>query len=136
MADSVEEVVYDYLTTDSTFMANFTGVFWQLATEKEAVSPYIVFWLVDDPGIETRLNKAYQGEARIQFDLWMGSSKSDKIKGARLRTALREKVRDLNEVSGGYFVMTTGITEQTIQRQSTTDAYHFVVDGIIKWNKE
>ena len=131
MADSVEEVVYNYLTTDSTFMANFSGVYWQEATEAEAVSPYIVFWLVDDPGIETRLNKAYQGEARIQFDLW----DTNKNRSRRLRTTLREKVRDLNEVSGGYFVMTTGITEQTIQRQSTTDPFHFIVDGIIKWNK-
>ena len=132
MADSVEEVVYNYLTTDSTFMANFSGVYWSEATEAEAVSPYIVFWLVDDVGIETRLNKAYQGEARIQFDLW----DTDKIRGARLRTVLRKQVRDLNESSGGYRIFTTGITEQTIQRESTTDPHHFIVDGIIKWNEE
>ena len=130
MADSVEEVIYNYLTTDSTFMANFSGVYWQEADA--SISPYIVFWLVDDPGIETRLNKAYQGEARIQFDLW----DTDKIRGARLRTILREKVRDLNEISGGYRVTTTGITEQTIQRESITDPFHFIVDGIIKWNEE
>lgn len=131
MANFLEEVVYDYLTTDSTFMANFSGVYWQLATEKEAVSPYIVFWKVDDPGIETRLNKLYQGEARIQFDLW----DTNKNRGGRLSTVLRKKVRDLNEVSGGFQVMTIGITEQTIQRQSTTDPFHFVVDGIVKWNE-
>ena len=129
MADSIEEVVYNYLTTDSTFMSNFSGVYWQEADA--SVAPYIVFWKVDDPGIETRLNKKYQGEARIQFDLWDTS----KIRGARLQRTLGEKVRDLNEIFGGYFVMTTGITEQTIQRESTTDPYHFVVDGIIKWNK-
>jgi len=130
MADSVEEVVYTYLTTDSTFMANLTGVYWQEADA--SVSPYIVFWLVDDPGFETRLNKAEQGEARIQFDLW----DTNKIRGARLHTALTTKVRALNETTGGYTVITTGITKQTIQRESTTDPFHFIVDGIIKWNKE
>lgn len=130
MADSIEEVVYDYLTTDSTFMADFSAVYWQDADA--SVSPYIVFWLVDDVGIETRLNKANQGEARIQFDLWDTS----KIRGARLRTALREKVRKLNEVYGGYRVVTTGVNEQSLKRESTTDPFHFIVDGIIKWNKE
>ena len=38
MADSVEEVVYDYLTTDSTFMAFFSGVYWIQATALD-------FWL-------------------------------------------------------------------------------------------
>ena len=128
--DSVEEVIYNYLTTDSAFMANFTGVYWQEADA--SVSPYIVFWLVDDPGIETRLNKLEQGEARIQFDLW----DTNKIRGARLHTTLTKKVRELNEVTGGYSVLTTGITKQTIQRESTTDPFHFIVDGIIKWNEE
>lgn len=131
MADSVEEVVYTYLTSDSTFMADFSGVYWMDATEEEAVSPYIVFWLVDDAGSETLLNTAYQGEARIQFDLW----DTNKIRGGRLRTALREKVRDLCEVTGGYSVMTAGTNEQTIKRQSATDPYHFVVDGVVKWHK-
>ena len=130
MADSIEEVVYTYLTTDSTFMVNFSGVYWQEADA--SVSPYIVFWLVDDAGFETRLNKAEQGEARIQFDLW----DDNKIRGARLHTALTTKVRALNETSGGYTVLTTGITKQSIQRESTTDPFHFIVDGIIKWNKE
>ncbi len=130
MSDSVEEVVYNYLTTDSTFMGFYSGVYWQ---EADATTvPYIVFWLVDDAGIETRLNKAYQGEARIQFDLW----DTNKIRGARLQTKLRQKVRDLSEVSGGYVVMTEGVTTQTIQRQSATGSFHFVVDGIIKWHEE
>ncbi len=133
MADSVEQVIYENLTNDSVFTAFYTGVYWQ-EVDKNVIptEPYIVFWLVDDIGSETRLNKASQGEARIQFDLW----DSDKIRGARLRTTLREKVRNLSDISGGYAIMTTGITEQTIQRASTTDLYHFVVDGIIKWNKE
>jgi len=132
MADSIEQVVYEYLTTDSTFMADFSGVYWMDATEAEATAPYIVFWLVDDPGFETKLNTQYQGEARIQFDLW----DTNKIRGAMLRTALREKVRDLSETTGGYYVMTTGINEQMLKRESATDPYHFIVDGIIKWNKE
>ncbi len=133
MADSVEQVVYENLTTDSTFMGFYTNVYWQeVDKDVTPTEPYIVFWLVDDVGSETRLNKAYQGEARIQFDLW----DSDKIRGARLRTTLREKIRNLSDISGGYAIMTTGITEQTIQRASTTDPFHFVVDGIIKWNKE
>ena len=133
MADSVEEVVYDNLTGDATFMAFYTGVYWQEVDKNVTpTEPYIVFWLVDDIGIETRLNKAYQGEARIQFDLW----DSNKIRGARLRTTLREKIRNLSDISGGYAIMTSGVNEQTIQRASTTDPYHFVIDGIIKWNKE
>jgi hypothetical protein len=130
MADSIEQVVYEYLTADTTFAAKFKGIYWQEA--EATTSPYIVFWMVDDAGIESRLSKSYQGEARIQFDLW----DTNKIRGAKLRTALREKVRDLNEVRSGYKVNTIGITEQTIQRESTTDPFHFVVDGIIKWNEE
>ncbi len=133
MADSVEQVVYENLTGDATFLANYTDVYWQqVDKDVTPTEPYIVFWLVDDNGAETRLNKAHQGEARIQFDLW----DSDKIRGVRLRTTLRKKVRNIDEISGGYRVFTTGITEQTLQRLSTTDPYHFVVDGIIKWNEE
>ncbi len=133
MADSVEQVVYENLKADSVFMAFYTDVYWQQVDKNVTpTEPYIVFWLVDDVGSETRLNKAYQGEARIQFDLW----DSDKIRGARLRTTLREKIRNLSDIAGGYAIMTTGITEQTIQRASTTDPFHFIVDGIIKWNKE
>ena len=133
MANSIEQVIYTYLTSDSTFMANFTGVYWMGVEEGEtATEPYIVFWLVDDPGFETRLNTSYQGEARIQFDLW----DTNKIRGARLRTTLREKVRELSEVSGGYRVIVTGVTEQMIKRESSTEPYHFIVDGVIKWNKE
>lgn len=129
MADSIEEVVYDYLTTDSSFMGDFSGVYWQEADA--SVSPYIVFWLVDDNGTETRLNKAEQGECRIQFDLW----DTNKIRGARLHTALTTKVKQLNEILGGYYAMTTGTTKQTFRRESTTEPFHFVVDGVIKWNK-
>jgi hypothetical protein len=132
MADSVEQVVYNYLTTDSTFMAKFSGVYWMETTDAKSTAPYIVFWMVDDNGSETRLNILEQGEARIQFDLW----DTNKIRGARLRSTLREKVRELNEVSGGYRVITTGLTEQALKRESKTDPYHFIVDGIIKWNKE
>ena len=129
-ANSVEQVVYEYLTTDSAFMANFSKVYWQEADA--IVDPYIVFWMVDDIGAEERLNRLHQGEARIQFDLWV----KDKIKGAKLRTVVRKKVAALNETRSGYHVMTTGINEQTIIRQSGTEPYHYVVDGIIKWNEE
>ena len=133
MADSVEQVVYENLTTDSTFMGFYTGVYWQ-EVDKDVIptEPYIVFWLVDDNGTETRLNKAHQGEARIQFDLW----DSDKIRGVRWRTTLRKKVRSIDVISGGYRVSTNGITEKTLKRASVTDPFHFVVDGIIKWNEE
>jgi len=131
MADSIEEVVYTYLTSDSTFIAKFHGVYWMDATEAEAVSPYIVFWLVDDTGVGAKLNTAGQGEARIQFDLW----DTNKIRGARLRTDLRNKIMKMGETSGGYMVIVTGISEKMLQRESTTDPYHFIVDAIIKWNK-
>lgn len=129
MSDSVEQVIYEYLIADTSFTTKFTGIYWQEADA--SVSPYIVFWMVDDNGIETLLNTASQGEARIQFDLW----DTDKIRGARLRSDLRDKVKKLDETRGGYRVITTGLTEQTLQRQSTTEPFHFIVDGIIKWNK-
>ena len=133
MANSVEQAVGENLTNDSTFMANFTDVYWQEVTKnKTPTVPYIVFWRVDDPGIETRLNKSYQGEARIQFDLW----DTNKNRGARLQTILRRKVRNIDSIAGGYRISAIGITEQTIQRASNTDPYHFIVDGIIKWNEE
>ena len=115
MANSVEEVVYDYLTGDATFMANFSAVYWIEADEK--TDPYIVFWLVSDNGAETELNKSSQGESRIQFDLWI----KNKIKGAELRTLIADKVRALNQTSGGYYVRTDGINETTVQRASGTD---------------
>lgn len=129
MANSVEEVVYDYLTGDVTFMANFSAVYWIEADEK--TDPYIVFWLVSDNGAETELNKSAQGESRIQFDLWI----KNKIKGAELRTLIADKVRALSQTLGGYYVRTDGINETTVQRASGTDPFHFVVDGIIKWSR-
>jgi hypothetical protein len=129
MADSVEQVVYEYLTADSSFMGNFTGVYW-VEAETET-TPYITFWLVTDAGTSTRLGKVYQGEARIQFDLW----DENKIRGARLRTELLEKVERMSEERGGYHVMVTGTTSQTIPRESHASPHHFVVDGVIKWEK-
>lgn len=129
-ADSIEQIVYSYLTADSTFSGKFGGIYW-LEADSDTV-PYIVYWMVDDAGINTVLGKRQQGEARIQFDLW----DTNKIRGARLRKDLSEKVKDMNEVRDGHHVMVTGITEQTIQRTSDTDPYHFVVDGIIRWRKE
>ena len=129
MANSIEQVVYEYLTADTSFMANFTGVYW---IETESVTyPYITYFLVDDNGSEAYLNKSDQGEARIQFDLW----DSDKIRGGRLKTTLREKVRALNETRGGYSVTAIGINEQTIPRESQSSPFHFVVDGVIRWRK-
>ena len=128
--NSIEEAVYNQLTSDTAFMANFKGVYWQ---EADATTyPYIVFWTVDDNGLEERLNKPYQGEARIQFDLW----DDNKNRGAKLKTTLREKVRNISVTDGGYYLLTEAVTEQTMQRQSATDPYHYIVDGIIKWNKE
>ena len=69
MADSVEQVIYTYLTTDSTFMANFANVYWQDADS--IAYPYIVFCNVDEIGTVTRLKKYHHGDARIVFDLWV-----------------------------------------------------------------
>jgi len=131
MADNVEQVIYTYLTTDSTFMANFSRVDYMESPEG-TVAPYINFWLVDDTGNEAILNKEDQGQARIQFDLW----DSDRIRGTRLREILSRKVKALSESLEGYHVMVTGITKQTIPRASGTDPYHFVVDGVVEWYKE
>lgn len=135
MADNVEQVVYTYLTTDSTFMANFTGVYY-MTTPKAAVEPYINFWLVDDTGFDNILNKDEQGQARIQFDLWDKATDSGRIRGTRLREVLSKKIRALSQSLSGYHVTVTGSTKQTIPRASETDPYHFVVDGIIEWYKE
>jgi hypothetical protein len=125
--DSVEEAVYTYLTTDATFMGNFSAVYWMEADAQ--TEPYIVFWLVDDAGTKTLTNRPKQGSARIQFDLW----DSNKIRGVRLRSTLRDKVDSLNESIGGFDLVTEGVTEQTIQRESASDPFHFVVDGVITW---
>jgi hypothetical protein len=130
MADSIEEVVYQYLTADTSFMSNFTGVYWQESDTK--TEPYINFWLVTDSGTQVRLGIEQQGDALIQFDLW----DNNKFRGARLRTVLAEKVKALMGVVDDYHVMTTSITEQNILRSSGTDLYHFVVDGNIRWVKE
>lgn len=130
MADSVEEIIYSYLTNDSSFMSDFTAVHWIEAPEGVAY-PYINYWLVTDTGEKTYLGKIRQGQASIQFDLW----DDNRIRGARLRAKLREKVDDLNEILDGFSVRTIGITEQTLQRASGTDPYHFVVDGLIQWQE-
>ena len=134
MADSVEEVVYSYLTADASFLANFTGVYWVEAPEGTAY-PYITYLLVDDNGNEEYLKKDDQGDARVQFDLWTAPTHSGAISGAKLRTTLREKVKAFNETRGGYSLTTIGITEQTIPRESESAPFHFVVDGIIRWRK-
>jgi hypothetical protein len=131
MADSVEEAVYTYLTTDATFMASIPRVYWMEADTQ--TEPYVVFWLVDDAGTKTLTNRPKQGSARIQFDLWEGAGTSNKIRGVRLRGVLRDKVDSLNETIGGFDLVTEGVTEQTIQRESASDPYHFVVDGVITW---
>jgi len=130
VADSVEQVIYNYLAADSGFMGNFTGVYFSEAPEN-ATYPYIVFWLVTDAGIRNYVSTPNQGEARIQFDIW----DDEKFRGVRLRDVVRAKVDRLNETRDGYSVSTVGINEQTIQRTSGTDPYHFVVDGIIQWQE-
>ena len=130
MADSVDQIIYSYLTSDSTFMADFNSVHWVEAPEGTTY-PYIVYWLVTDTGEKTYLGKLRQGEAAIQFDLW----DDNRIRGARLRGKLRDKVDDLNDTLSGYALRTIGVTEQTLQRASGTDPYHFVVDGIIQWQE-
>ena len=132
MADSIEQAVGEYLTTDSTFMALNSGVYW-LEVDKGVTptEPYITYFLVSDTGAETLINTKNQGESRIQFDVW----DDNKVRGVRLRTTLRDKLNLLGEDSGGYKMVIMGINEQTIPRPSGTGPFHFVVDGIIKWNK-
>ncbi len=130
MADSVEQVIYTFLISDSDIMAAFSGVYWIEADD--TTYPYLVYWLVDDNGSKRNLNKRQQGEARIQFDMW----DSSKIRGVRNRALVREKVDDISDVIDGFYLVTSGVTEQTIPRESETDPYHFVVDGIIQWREE
>ena len=131
MADSVEQVVYEYLTADAVFLSELSGVYWLDVEHESPVYPYVVFWAIDDAGTQTYISNADQGEQRIQFDLWDDS----KIRGARLRTALRVKIKNLNETRGGYRVYTLGgVSETTVQREAATDPFHFVVDAVIVWN--
>ena len=131
MADSIEEVVRDYLIADSAFKAKFTRIDY-LETPEGTATPYINYWLVDDNGSDAILNHLEQGEARIQFDLW----DSNLIRGTKLRRDLAVKVKAVSEVRGGFHILAIGISEQTIPRASGTDPFHFVVDGILKWRKE
>ena len=135
MADSIEEVVRDYLNADATFKAKFTRIDY-LESPTGTALPYINYWLVDDNGRDTVLNHLQQGEARIQFDLWCSADKNGLIKGTRLRRDIAVKVKAMSESRGGYYIVTTGITEQTIPRESGSDPFHFVVDGILRWRKE
>ena len=130
MSDSVEQVIYDYLTSDSTFMANFTGVYW-IDAPKDTASPYIVFWEVDNPNDETLLNKCDQGNSRIQCNLW----DLNKNRGRRLRTVLRTKMLKLDQTNGGYYVRTDSVNSVTNQRPSGTALYQFIVDSVINWHK-
>ena len=131
MANSVEEAVYNFLKADTTISAQFDDVYWAEASDD--TYPYIVFWLIDDNGADNVLNKRNQGEARIQFDIWDDATPSGMARGVRLRGVLADKVKDMNFVTSGYTLITTGITEQTIKRESATEPHHFVVDGIIQW---
>lgn len=129
MANSVEEALYSYLTSDATLMAAISAVYWMEADGD--TYPYVVYWLVDDNGNKTYIGHENQGIARVQFDLW----DSSKIRGARVATTLRETVEALNKTVGGYALYTEGISQQTIQRPTGQDPYHFVVDGVINWRQ-
>lgn len=129
MADSIEQVVREYLVADSTFNAKFQAIDYLEGTTE--TSPYITFFLVTDTGEATRLGKNYQGEARIQFDLW----DDNMIRGLRLRSDLLEKIEKMSETRGGYHVIVTGTTTQTIPRDTGSAPYHHVVDGVIRWEK-
>ena len=124
---NLEEVIYGYLTADTSFSSNFTGIYWLEADAQ--VEPYLVFWLVDDNGNKAIIGTEEQGEARIQFSLW----DDNKFRGADLRKTMRQKVEGLNETRDGYTLTCQGINEQSLQRLSESDPYHFVVDGIIQW---
>jgi hypothetical protein len=129
VAESVEQAIYTWLQADSDLTGAFSGMYWMEA--ESTTYPYLVYWLVDDAGTKTRLHTTEQGEARIQFDIWDSSN----IRGVRDRTLVREKVDALSETVDGIMLMTVGVTEQTIPRESDADPYHFVVDGVIRWYK-
>ena len=130
MADSIEQVIYTWLQADSDLTSAFAGMYWMDADAQ--IYPYLVYWLVDDTGTKSKLNKRNQGEARIQFDIW----DDNRIRGVRNRALVKEKVDDISETVDGFELTTIGITEQTIIRESATDPYHFIVDGIIQWREE
>jgi hypothetical protein len=129
VADSVEEAIRTYLTNDATFTAKFEGVYWYEADS--TTYPYIVFWQVDDAGTQSYIDRTRQGEARIQFDVW----DSNKFRGVRLRSDVREKIEDLNETVGGYMLRTVSVNETTVQRQDGQAPYHFIADAVIAWHK-
>lgn len=129
MADSVEEAIRTYLTDDTTFAADYDGIYWLEADS--ATYPYIVYWQLSGTGTEEYVDREHQGEARVQFDVWDNS----KFRGVRLRADLREKIETLNETVGGYYLRTQSVTEQTVQREDGQSPFHFVVDAVIYWSK-
>src|SRR6056297_1782960 len=128
MANSVEEAVYNLLASDTELMAAVDAVYWGYSTG--TTYPYIVFWLVDDTGVDSLLGYRRQGESRIQFDIWDEPTPSGMARGVRVRSLLADKIRNISKTQSGYHLMTTGNTEQTIRRESDTEPHHFVVDGV------
>lgn len=130
MADSIEEVIQDYLTDDAVYNAKFSGI-WHIEAPEGSAYPYVVIHQIDDPGDKRRLNKKRQGMARIQCDVW----DNNRIRGTRLRTETKEILEDLNVTTGGYNVVCVGTNEVTVPRPDVQEPYHFVVDAVIQWNK-
>ena len=126
---SVERVLHEYIDSDSTLMASFPGGIHYAEVQEDAEYPYLVYWLISDPG-DTYMTKS-QGLARVQIDIW----DTDKIRGVRLRDMVRKKLLEMNVVAHGYAVTVMETTTQTIQRISKSGPYHYVVDGILKWQE-
>lgn len=129
MAHSVEEIVYEYLTSDTDITGNM-NIYWPDAP-KTKTQPYVVLWLVNDPMDKLVINKADQGRARIQHDL----TDSSAARGVANRKRLRQKLEKMRETRDGYTVHCESATEQTLRPETDGDAYQFVVDAIIRWQE-
>lgn len=129
MANSVEEIVYEYLTADTDITDNME-VYWLEAPSSKSL-PYVVLWQVTDPLEKLLLNKQEQGVARIQHDLYDNSA----ARGVAGRKRLRKKLERVNETRDGYTLYCESATEQTLQRERGEEAYQFVVDAVLRWHE-
>lgn len=128
-ATSVEEAVYNRLTSDAAFVAAITALYWRQAPAGTSL-PYITYDQVDDPRTKELL-AYYGGEARLQFNVFAESA-SD---GITMAQTLVEKVRDLRGVQNGLRL--TGTVANVLTQPANVDGiYHRTVDVIVRYTEE
>lgn len=129
MANSLEEAHYTWLKTQTT-VTSLAPVYW-IEAPKDAETPYIVFWLVDDTGVDSYIRYASQGVGRIQHDIYA----MDRGVGVLVRSRLLTALRNMHVTVGGYDMYVESTTEQTLPKVDSVEPFHFVVDAVIVWRQ-